>query len=242
MANESGDMKLLGNFRKLVDFVSAETNYKPSNPLLDVTELETLYTNALAAVNDIPAKLAPNKVAINERQIAFDAIAPLVRRSRNVLKASGASGEIINDAETYVRKITGKRKTPKVVDNPDAPETQTAVSISASQLSFENQLGNFRALNQILLNEPLYAPNEDDLKTAKFTNIANTLEAKNNAVSASFVPLSNARNERDTILYTGENSIINTARLVKDYVKGAFGTDSNLYQQIKGLKFRTQSK
>lgn len=242
MAHESGDMKLLGNFRKLIDFISAETNYNPTNPLLATTALETLYTDALAAVNDIPVKLAPNKVAINERQIAFDELPALVRRSRNVLKASGASPELISDAETYVRKITGKRKTPKVVDNPDAPEAEASVSISASQLSFENQLGNFRSLNQILMNEPLYSPNEDELKTGKFTNLANNLEVQNNAVRASFVPLSNSRAARDGQLYNGENSVLNVARQVKDYVKGALGTDSNLYRQIKGLKFRTQSK
>jgi len=31
MPNESGDLKLLANFRKLIDLVSADTDYKPSN-------------------------------------------------------------------------------------------------------------------------------------------------------------------------------------------------------------------
>ena len=30
MTSESGDQKLLGNFRKLIDFVSADPNYNPS--------------------------------------------------------------------------------------------------------------------------------------------------------------------------------------------------------------------
>ena len=34
MPTESGDMKLLGNFRKLIDHVSGETTYKPSNDIL----------------------------------------------------------------------------------------------------------------------------------------------------------------------------------------------------------------
>src|SRR5207237_8058680 len=34
MANESGDLKLLRNFRKLIDLVSADANYKPSNATL----------------------------------------------------------------------------------------------------------------------------------------------------------------------------------------------------------------
>jgi hypothetical protein len=31
MPTESGDMKLLGNFRNLIDFVTAETGFKPAN-------------------------------------------------------------------------------------------------------------------------------------------------------------------------------------------------------------------
>ena len=31
MATESGDKKLLGNFRKLIDEVSADPNYNPAN-------------------------------------------------------------------------------------------------------------------------------------------------------------------------------------------------------------------
>ena len=31
MANEAGDMKLLDNYAKLIDFVAAEPNYAPPN-------------------------------------------------------------------------------------------------------------------------------------------------------------------------------------------------------------------
>jgi hypothetical protein len=36
MANESGDLKLLGNFRKLIDFVPADTYYNPADA--DITD------------------------------------------------------------------------------------------------------------------------------------------------------------------------------------------------------------
>jgi hypothetical protein len=31
MPSESGDLKLKGNFRKLIDLISADADYKPSN-------------------------------------------------------------------------------------------------------------------------------------------------------------------------------------------------------------------
>jgi hypothetical protein len=42
---------------------------------------------------------------------------------------------------------------------------------------------------------------------------------------------------RDQLLYLADDSIVNTARLVKAYVQAALGTQSQLYKKIKGLKF-----
>ena len=40
MPNESGDLKLLANFPKLIDLVSADKNYRPANVALKLTTLE----------------------------------------------------------------------------------------------------------------------------------------------------------------------------------------------------------
>jgi hypothetical protein len=53
MPTESGDMKLLGNFRKLIDHVSGETTYKPSHADLKPPALEARYTAAQAATQDV---------------------------------------------------------------------------------------------------------------------------------------------------------------------------------------------
>jgi hypothetical protein len=130
MPSEAGDMKLLGNFRKLVDQVSADSTYNPSNASLAKSALEAQHAAAFAAVEAVSTKLAPNKIAISEREKAFAALAKLVTSSRNVLKATGVSSEVLADAETFVRKLTGTRKAPKVAEvkaateNPDTPETK----------------------------------------------------------------------------------------------------------------------
>jgi len=78
MPTEEGDMKLLGNYRKLVDFVSADSNYNPSNAKITKTALETHYATAQAAAQDVPAKKAPNTIAITEREAAFDELPGLI--------------------------------------------------------------------------------------------------------------------------------------------------------------------
>lgn len=245
MATEAGDMKLMGNLRQLIDAVSADTSYNPSNALLTPTALESQYTAASASVQDVRTKSAPNKLAIDERQTAFDDLGKLAVRSRNLLKASGVSSKVREDADTFVRKLTGKRKSPKsppVPDNPNTPENEAGASHSASQMSYDNQLGNFAGYVELLANVPEYTPNETDLKVAALKATSLALKAKNDAVSSTFVPLSQARGVRDNLLYTGADCVVNTAQLVKAYVRGAMGTNSQLHRQIKGLQFKRSNK
>jgi hypothetical protein len=93
-----------------------------------------------------------------------------------------------------------------------------------------------------LSNITLYKPNENDLKIASLQAFAAELKAANDAVSTNFVPLSQARSVRDEVLYTGEDSVVNTALLVKAYVSAAFGTQSGIYKNIKGLQFKRPNK
>jgi len=249
MNSESGDMKLLGNFRKLIDHVSAETTYKPSNDDLKPTALEARFTAANAAAGDISANMAHFKAAVNDRQSAYDDLDPIVMRSRNMLKASGADKAVLANAETHVRKLLGRRKSPKAKPDPNAapagantPAAAAGKTHSTAQLSFDNKVGNFDAFIEVVAGVTDYKPNEADLKVAALRALSNDLKLKNNAVSGAFVPLSQARGTRDQLLYEAEDSVVNTALLVKAYVSAAFGTSSQLYKQIKGLKFTRSPK
>src|SRR5258708_8855124 len=184
MPTESGDMKLLGNFRKLIDHVSGETTYKPSNNDLKATALEAQYTAAQAATQDVPAKMASYKAAINDRQSAYDALDPIVMRARNMLKASGADKNTLDNAETHVRKLLGRRKSAKPKADPNAapadPKTPTpaaAATHSASQLSFDNNAGNLDAFIEVLAGLTDYKPNETDLKLTALRALSNDLKS-----------------------------------------------------------------
>ena len=238
--SESTDEKVMGNFRKEIDFCAADAGYDPTNNALKTPQLEAQYAAALAAVEDVDAKLAPNMVDRNERRIAYDAVPKLFRRSRNYLKSTGASAEFLADAETLIRKITGKRKTPKVKDDPSTPGNEAEQQHSASQQSYESILGNCRAYIELISNEPLYTTSDSELKIGNLAAVADDLEAKNNAVSATFPPVSQARGTRDDLLYTNTDCVINTALSVKEYAKSM--SNDTLYKAIKGLQFPRQKK
>ncbi len=238
MANETGDMKITGNFRRLVDLVIPDGLYKPSNAVLVVANLEASLAAAIGSVEDIGVKIAPSKFAINARQAAYTEAISLTRGSRNILKASGASAETLADADTFTRKVFGLRKSKKIADDPNTPGDEAAQNYSVSQQSYDAILGNIRSYIQIVSNEPLYAPNETKYQIANLTAVADDLEAKNNAVSTTFVPLNNTRILRDDLLYTGIECLCNLAQMVKAYVKAIHGANSQFYKTVNALSFK----
>jgi hypothetical protein len=238
MPSESGDMKLLGNFSKLIELVSGNPDYNPANASIKIPALNTQKAAALATVADIGAQEAPYKAAVNERQEGFEALRPIVSRAGNMFKASGAGKKIQEDLKTVSRKISGQRKSAKIKDDPSTPENEASKSHSASQLSYDNVTGNLDDLIAVLATVPGYVPNEADLKVVGLTSLANDLKAKNDAVNTAFAPLSAARGVRDQLLYLNEECVVNTALLVKAYTRAALGPDSQLFKSIKGLEFK----
>ena len=238
MANETGDMKILGNFRKLVDMTTADTLHDPSNPKIEVANLEAQLAASILSVDDIGVKMAPNKVAINARQEGYDEILAVVRGSRNILKASGASPEMIADADTFARKVLGLRKSKKKEDDPNTPTNEASQNHSASQQSYDAVLGNFRSYLQMLKSESLYSPNEAKYKTTTLETKADAFESLNNAVSATFVPLNNARSVRDDQLYTTDDCLCTLAAMVKAYAKAIHGATSQYFKTLNALSFK----
>lgn len=242
MPTESGDMKLLGNFRQLIDHVAADPNYRPANQKITVAGLETLYTSGQSVATNVNTTSAPYKVTVNNRQALFAGVPQRAGRAFRMAKASGADKSILADLETYRRKLSSQKKAKVPKDDPNTPANEATKTHSTSQMSYDNQTGNVHGFVELLSNIPSYNPNENDLRMTSLKAFAAELKAANDAVSATFVPLGRARGERDEVLYTGDDSVVNTALLVKAYVSAAFGRDSQLFKSIKGLQFRRPNK
>jgi hypothetical protein len=182
----------------------------------------TPYRNATATCDDL-----------------FDGLSKRTTRVMKTLKASGVPESIQDDADTYARKVKGQRKTPKKKDDLSTPDVdESKESHSASQMSRAARLENFNSLRSLLDAQPLYTPNETDLKTSTLKTYANTMEAAMDTVGTTFVPFSNSLADRDDVLYLNDENIVKTGKLFKTYVEAAFGRSSTEWNQIKGLEFR----
>jgi hypothetical protein len=245
MPSESGDQKIIGNLRKLIDFVAADPNYNPASAKITVAGLETLYTLSQGVAMNVRTTEAPYKVSVNTRQTLFADVAPRMGSAFRMAKASGASQPILDDLNTSRRKLSSQPRAKVANDDPNAPAKEDGTSNtthSTSQMSYDNQVGNAASMVALLGHIPTYNPNEEKLKVASLQAFITELQAANDAVNTNFVPFSQARSTRDEVLYTGDDSVASIARLVKAYVSAALGTQSPLYKSIKGLKFERKRR
>lgn len=235
---ESGHAVNVENFEKLkLSCVGYGVSYNPTKVSLTVAELGTKYTsanNSLIAINPL---LATWKNEINARESIFNPIRELCTRILNAVETSDVSKEFIKDVKTYIRKLQGKRATPKIVDNPETPEDESAKSISASQMSFDNRIENMDKLIELLKTQAAYIPNETKLTTASLTTLLGNMRTSNTNAKTAYIALSNARIDRDKILYHHITGLVTIAEEVKKYVKSVYGALSLQYKQISGLKF-----
>jgi len=204
--------------------------------MLKLANLQTKFTAEQGNLTTVIAKTTSFNNAVNDRAIEFSDVKPRATRVVNALASTDASDQKIEDAKGFNRKIQGKRASAKAAKSTD-PNAPAAKNISASQLSYDQQLQHWNGLVSTVQSESTYAPNENDLKIAALTAKAAAMLAKNNAVGTEYINLSNARIARDKGLYTDKTGLVDIANEVKDYVKSIFGYNSPEYKQISKIKF-----
>jgi len=234
---ETGHAKNVANFQRLIEFVTDYgTDYNPSKKSLQLPALITLKTAADSTLLDVITKNTLFNNKSNSRITEFSDLRPIATRLVNALQATDATPETIDGAKAYNRKIQGKRASDSQTPvNPNAPAPS---NISASQLSYDQQIQHFTGLKSVLENEPTYSPNEKELQIpALDTKITNMTDI-NTEVAAAYAKVSNSRIARDKILYDGEDALLETAGEIKKYIKSVFGAASPQYKQVSGLRFR----
>lgn len=239
--SETGHSINVANFETIItDVTSYGTIYNPSKASLKVTALNTLLASAKSAVNAVSSAEPAHKLAINAREVAFKPLSPLVTKVINALKATDTTVQVDESAQTLVRKLQGRRATPKKTEEQKKVASEAGkeiVEISTSQMSFDSRIDNFDKLIKLLASVTLYTPNEADLKVSALTTVLNDLKAKNSAVMSAEVPLNNSRIARNDVLYKENTGLVDIALDVKTYIKSVYGATSPQYKKISKVKF-----
>lgn len=234
--SETGHARNIERFAQLINFVDGYgADYDPANPAIALAALNAKKTDADLKMDTVTDEMTTWKMAVNDRQEAFEGIRKLATRIVNSLEASGASQKDIDDARTFKRKLDGARAQ-ALVDDPNTPEDESQGN-SVSQQSYTQLVEHFDNLIAVVNGSGFYNPNETELQTATLTAYSTALKTQNANVAAAAVPFSNARIARNNTLYAEGTGLVDLALLVKKYVKSLYGTDSPQYAQVSGLEF-----
>ena len=231
---ERGHAKNVSNFQLLISFCqNLGTVYNPSNPRLKINQLELLYALAFEKLNLLLSKKEEfNKHTINRRK-AFEDLKPLATKITNAFAASGVDKTALENAKAVNKMIQGVIL--KVVSSVDAN------GICTSQQSYDKKITHFETLINILEENPIYCPNENELKVTSLKAKLAYLQIHNINLSKSYIEYNDSLHQRNTVLYNPETGMLQTVKEVKQYVKSVFGANSLQYHQIGALQFKVRN-
>lgn len=240
---ETGHAKNAANFQTLIAFVTGYgASYNPSNASIQLPNLIAAGAAANAAIANLNSLLPNYSNATAAREEAFAPLSKLSTRIFNSLKATNAIEQVIANAETNHRKLTGRRASAKITEAEKlalAAEGKEVNQVSASQQSFDARLDTFDKQIKLLASIPSYAPNEVELQIATLQALYADLLQKNTTVITQTIPVNSARIARNEALYNPETGVVALAKDVKNYAKSLFGVSSANYKLISGIAIRT---
>jgi hypothetical protein len=238
---ESGMNTYTGHFRLLIDMCQSFGNsYNPQNAVLQTASMETQLTAVQTAINFVDTLIPTYLTAVGIRQDKFAPLIPLSARIQATAVVLDLPSTIITRIREVVHKIRGERAHKLTDSDRETANDTTVKHISVSQTSFNERIEHFNQLIDLVSSQPAYTPAETDLTVASLTALLNEMRTSNNAVMAEIVPLTAARQERDILLFAPGTGMIDTALLVKEYVKAVFGTGSPQYRTVRHISFRNR--
>lgn len=232
--SETGHAKNLENMKKKRDFAASwGADYDPTNPILKLDFVNTRIADAEAVADELQSLREPYRAASNAAEDAFAPLSELMTRVERGFKVSGVPSNAVDDLKTYTRKIKGTRKASGKSGNADNGVVEKGHSVS--QMSRISRIENLDSAITLLV-EYGFKPNEVELKTETLSTYSADLKTKTEAVSQTYVPVSNKLDTRDQIYYLAEDSLYKISRGMEDYTVSRFGTSSNQYNQIRDLE------
>ncbi|WP_293874441.1 hypothetical protein [Flavobacterium sp.] len=235
--SEKGHAKNIANANLLNTFIiQLGVVYNPSNPKLNLANLQTIYTNSFSQQQAVNTLVAPYSVAIDSREIIFKPLNRELTKLRKAYKATeGVTQVQLEDFMTIVRKLKGLKKS---TDNPSTEPKEEQSQHSISQMSYDQRTNNMDLLISLLQNTPNYAPNENEYKITTYQAKKASMLQATQGVANTFVPLNNARSIRNNSMYLSEDNLIDTFNKAKDYLFTILDSNSVQYKAIAKIKFK----
>lgn len=227
-------VKNVAAFEEFVGYCSGYGgSYNPGLPNLKVSALQELAVKARKALDEVTVAKSALNNATNSREIAFADVPRLASSILFTMASLGASEQALKDARVFLRLLTSRTRTRQPVPSEQAVAIRKE---NHGQRGFTSMVYHLERLVQTASDEPVYKPNEPGLTPEGLRNTTAALAKLNAEVSAAKVAWNNARVAMHSIYY-GEQSLLETGRNGKKYLRAIYGLNSNEYAQVKKIKF-----
>lgn len=237
--SETGHAKNIANFQDLISFCEGYgAAYNPTKESLKIPQLQALYQEAQNKLNEAKTQKSAFDNATNERRKAFSNLKPLSTKIINAFAVSGADALAVSNAKSVNKKLQGTSSKKSITTTDNLPPSGELKGASTSQQSYDRLIDHFANMIQVLEQNTVYAPNEEDLKVEKLQTKLTELKSKNTNLINAYTSYSNAMIGRNQTLYNPLTGLTQTAKEVKQYVKSIFGAISPQYKQVSGLEFK----
>jgi hypothetical protein len=231
----------IGHFQLLINVCEGfGMKYNPQSPALQTMAMRSQLSAVQTAVNLVDTLLPDYIAAESARHEKFAIVPPLATRVQAAAVVANLPDAIITRIKEIVRKIHGERAKKIKPEDVAGVGGEPAKHISVSQTSFNEQIEHFNQLIDLAASQTTYMPAEIDLSVTSLSMLLNKLRLTNDAVMFAAVPLTTARQERNTLLYAPKTGMIDTALAVKEYVKAVFGAASPEYKEVNHIKFQNR--
>jgi|GEM_PF-1284583 len=238
--SESGQAKNIVTFETVIKKCEKLSKYNPSNPLNTISALKAQLSDGKDKLKDVKVATTANDIATKARAKTFKPIKKFTTRVMGALKACDDERKSLDKAKSSSAKIQGQRikaiSLPEVEEGMPAPEAPKTRSVS--QQSFDKTVDNFEQLVTTIEGEPLYAPNEDDLKLTALQNMVTDLRDKNTAVIETAAALEVARIARDDAFNNEITGMLARVQSVKGYVRSLYSSKAKEFLMIDKLKMK----
>jgi hypothetical protein len=234
---KTGYVKTVAAFDKVLGSCNAlGARYNPSEEALKPAALGALLEQAQQSLEAVKVARTAYIMSVSDRIESFTGIESLAVRIVRMMAASKANEEHTQDAIRIKRRFYPVRQRSRKSE-PQARSLETPAPKArrtSSRRDFDGKMETFGDLIQIVQEIRNYNPNEADLKVEALKTKLADLQARSQAVSRAYLNFSNARIERDKVLFAREG-VHDTTTAVKNYIRGAFGVTSRQSDQISKL-------
>lgn len=220
----------LANARKLAKYLQSFTDYSPSAPGLQISDLSSLIETASGSNDMLAATQETYSRAVQNRQRVYNkdadsllrVLAPVVATVRSYY---GRTAKETTDIASMVQKIRGE-------NIPAKKAGDTTQSISQSQRSFGSICQTFSGMITTLEKYGTgYAPSNANIKTASLRTLLLNMQMYNDQVATSY----SARKQQLDDRKKNYDNLKATSQRIKDGIKSQYGVSSSEYKLVKSL-------